>query len=125
MFHVRIQFIQQIAFPAAVYKDLYLWGGNRKWAEMTGLPETDLVGLGIEKICHPASLGEFISNDKKRVLGNPQAPRSEDLYIRHPELGRMRVRIGVYPLSEPPGTWLLLAEPQGDKTLPGSAGIDR
>lgn len=125
VFYHRIQFIQQIAFPAAVYKDLYLWGGNRKWSELTGHPEAELVGLGIEKVCHPASLGEFISNDKKRALGNPQAPRFEDLYIRHATLGRSRVRVAVYPLDEPSGTWLLLAEAHSEKSPYGRPDLDR
>ncbi|KPJ75974.1 MAG: hypothetical protein AMJ54_13245 [Deltaproteobacteria bacterium SG8_13] len=125
VFYPRIQFIQQIAYPAAVYKDLCLWAGNPKWSELTGVPEAELVGLGIEKICHPASLGEFISNDKKRTLGNPQAPRIEDLYIRHAQLGRMRVRIAVYPLSEPSGTWLLLGEAHTGKSLNDQPGIKR
>jgi hypothetical protein len=125
VFYPRIQFIQQIAFPAAVYKDLYLWAGNTKWSELTGLSEAELVGLGIEKICHPASLGEFISNDKKRCLGNPQAPRIEDLYFRHTQLGRMRIRIGVYPLSEPSGAWLLLGEAPSEKSPSDRAVIER
>ena len=125
VFYPRIQFIQQIEFPAAVYKDLYLWGGNHKWSELTGIPEEELVGLGIEEICHPASLGEFISNDKKRCLGNPRAPRIEDLYIRHTQHGRMPVRIAVYPLSEPSGTWLLLGETRGEKSPSGQTGTAR
>ena len=110
VFYPRIQFLQQIDFPASVYKDLYLWGGNPHWSDLTGMPESELVGLGIEKIIHPASLGEFISNDKKRCLGNPQAPRCEDLYIQNAQRGKVRMRIAVYPLNEPSGTWLLLAE---------------
>lgn len=125
VFYPRIQFIQQIAFPAAVYKELYLWGGNRKWSELTGQPETELVGLGIEKICHPASLGEFITNDKKRSLGNPRAPRTETIYIRHAQRGRVRVRIAVYPLSEPSGTWLLLGEAQREPSPGGRTVIER
>ena len=124
VFYPRIQFIQQLAFAAAVYKDLYLWGGNRKWAELAGLPETELVGLGIEKICHPASLGEFISNDKKRSLGNPRAPRFEDLYIRHETEGGIPVRIAVYPLNEPSGTWLMLAEARTDRPPADRTGIN-
>ena len=124
VFYPRIQFIQQLDFAAAVYKDLYLWGGNRKWAELTERPVDELVGLGIEEICHPASLGEFISNDKKRSLGNPKAPRFEDLYIRSETGGRIAVRIAVYPLSQPSGTWLMLAEARSHRPPAGGPGID-
>lgn len=125
VFYPRIQFIEQIEFPAAVYRDLYLWGGNNKWSELTGLAPSELVGLGIEKICHPTSLGEFISNNKKRSLGDPQAPRFEDLNIRHAIRGRVPVRIAVYPLSEPTGTWLMLAETRSDKDRFGRSGFGR
>ena len=34
MYLPRIGFIHQIDFPAAVYRDLYIWGGNGRWAEL-------------------------------------------------------------------------------------------
>ena len=32
----RIQFVHQFGMPAAVFKDLYLWGGNSQCAELCG-----------------------------------------------------------------------------------------
>ena len=109
-FFPRIQFIRQIDFPAAICRELYFWGGNRKWAELSGVAEKDLVGMGIEKLYHPHSLARIIAGDRKRALGNPDAPRIEDVYIKVPGKGKLKVRIAVYPLIEPEGTWLLLGE---------------
>jgi len=53
-----------------------------------------------------------ISSDKKRVLGNPQAPRIDDIFLRHGRHDKLKARIAVYPLFEPPGAWLLLGEAQ-------------
>jgi excisionase family DNA binding protein len=109
-YYSRIEFVHQLDFPAAVYKDLYFWGGNAKWAELCGVPENDLVGMGIENIYHPDSLARMISDNKKRTLGNPQAPQFGEIYIKHSRRGKLKVRIAVYPLLEPPDTWLLLAD---------------
>jgi excisionase family DNA binding protein len=108
----RIQFIEQIDFPAAVYKDLYFWGGNKHWAALCAVSQKDLVGMGIENVYHPDSLGQVISSDKKRVLGNPQAPRFDDIYLQHGRHDKLKARIAFYPLFEPTGTWLLLGEIQ-------------
>jgi hypothetical protein len=45
----KIQLIQQISSPAAISKDYYLWGGNKPWAELCGVSERDLPGMGIEQ----------------------------------------------------------------------------
>ena len=109
-YYCRIEFIHQLDFPAAVYKDLYFWGGNAKWAALCGVSEGDLVGMGIENVYHPDSLARMISDNKKRALGNPQAPRFGEIYIKHPKHGKLKVRIAVYPLLEPTDTWLLLGD---------------
>lgn len=113
-YFARIQFIQQLDFPAAVSRDLYFWGGNRKWAEICEVPEKDLVGMGIEKICHPDSLEKVISNNKKRALGDLSAPRTDHIFLKNSKYNKIEVQIGVYPLKEPYGAWLLLAEPVND-----------
>lgn len=106
----RIQFIQQIDLPAAVYRGLYFWGGNRHWAALCGRSETELIGLGIEHVFHSESLQAVISDAKKRDLGDPNVPKRFQVFIRNPESEKIRVRLGAYPLNEPEGTFLLLAE---------------
>jgi excisionase family DNA binding protein len=107
----RIQFIHQIDFPAAVCKDLYFWGGNSWWAKLCEVQEKDLVGMGIEKICHPDSLEKVISNNKKRALGDHSVPRTDCIYLKNSKYDKIKVQIAIYPLKEPFGAWLLLAEP--------------
>jgi excisionase family DNA binding protein len=106
----RIEFIHQIAFPAAIHKDLYFWGGNRKWADLCEVQEKDLVGMGIEKVIHPDSLETVISNNKKRAFGDPSVPRTSYIFLKNSKRGKLEVQMAVYPLTEPSGTWLLLAE---------------
>ncbi|MBI9082451.1 MAG: helix-turn-helix domain-containing protein [Desulfobacterales bacterium] len=106
----RLQFLHQIDFPAAVCKDLNFWAGNALWARLSGIPEKDLVGLGIEDVYHPDSLGIVIANQKRRMLGDASAPRTDAILLKNATSPTMAVDISVFPLSEPPGTWLLLAD---------------
>ena len=110
-YYTRIEFIHQLDFPATIYKDLYFWGANKKWAEMCEVKERDLVGMGLEKVIHPDSLETVISNNKRRALGDPMAPRTTQLFLKNSKLDKLEVKIAVYPLTEPAGTWLMLAEP--------------
>ena len=109
-YFARIQFIHQIDFPAAVCKNLYFWGGNYKWAELCEVKEEDLVGMGIEKICHPDSLERVISNNKKRSLGDYSAPQADQIFLKNSKFIKIEVHIDVFPLKEPSGAWLLLGE---------------
>ena len=110
----RIQFIHQINLPAAVYMDFYLWGGNRKWAQLCGVQEKDLIGMGIECVVHPDSLETMISEVKRRVMGNPEIPITHAIFLKNKQNGKLRVRNSVYPLADPAGTFLSLVEPEDD-----------
>ncbi|MBW1777788.1 MAG: helix-turn-helix domain-containing protein [Deltaproteobacteria bacterium] len=111
VYHSRIQFIYQIAYPAAVGKDLFFWGVNDEWARLCGTAPKEMVGKGIEQVYHPDSLGMVISNHKKRALKEPFAPRTETVYIRTADLRKKKLSVAHYLLNEPAGAWLLLAEP--------------
>ncbi|MGD2270502.1 MAG: excisionase family DNA-binding protein [Desulfobacterales bacterium] len=115
VYRPRIEFIHQIDFPAAIYKDLYFWAGNKRWAEICEVKVEDLTGMGIEKVYHPDSLETIISNNKKRELGDPLAPRIDRIFLKSSKFGRREVMISVYPLLEPSGSWLLLAESEQKK----------
>lgn len=110
IFQPRISFVNQIDFPAAVYKNLYLWGGNRRWAELCNVSENDLVGMGIEQFIHGDSLEMVISNIKKRELGDPDVPRAYSIFLKKKQRERVKVCISVYLLKNPSGTHLVLAE---------------
>ena len=110
----RIQILQQIDFPAAIYKDLYFWSGNKKFAEMCEVREKDMPGMGIEQIIHPDSLPRVISNMRNNVLAESKVPRSYSIFINNKKYGKLKVQIAFYPFKEPPGTNLILAEPEDD-----------
>jgi len=106
----RIHFIHQIDLPAAIYMDLYFWSGNSSWAYLCEVQAKDLIGMGIEKIIYPDSLPIMISNIKYRALGNPEVPKSHSIFLNNSKHGKLKVKIAIYPLREPSGTNLLLAE---------------
>jgi excisionase family DNA binding protein len=83
----KIQFIHQISSPAAISRGFYLWGGNDPWARLCGVEERDLLGMGIEQVFHPDSLGEMIVGIKKRTLGHPSDPKSYSIHSRTMEKG--------------------------------------
>ena len=106
----RMHFIHQIDVPAAIYRDLYFWSGNSSWADLCEVQERNLLGMGIERVVHPDSLPIVISSIKNAVLGDPDAPRSCSIFLNNRKHGKLKARIAVYPLSEPSGTNLVLAE---------------
>ncbi len=106
----RIQLVYQIDIPAAVYKGFYLWCGNKHWAQVVGQVEKDLIGLGIENVFHPDSLGVVMASFKKRALGDPSVPRTDTVAVMNNHREKIAMLISVYPLAEPSGAWLLLGE---------------
>ncbi len=106
----RIQLVHQIDIPAAVYKDFYLWCGNKQWARVVGQVEKDLIGLGIENVFHQDSLGVVMASFKKRALGDPAVPRTDNVFIMDSRCKKIAMAISVYPLVEPAGAWLLLGD---------------
>ena len=116
IFLPRIQFIFQLEMPAAVCKGLYFWGANSRWAEVCKIPPEGFIGLDIEKVIRPESLGEMISLLKKRDIG-------EDFFSFEPilvqtEAGEgQRLLISIFALNELPGASLILARSGEDKSL--------
>lgn len=77
---------------------------------MFQVPEKDLIGLGIEHVIHSDSLEVVINTVKKRALGDPTVPRRYPVFIRAGESGKQKVDVWVGPLSEPVGSFLVIAE---------------
>ncbi len=111
-FFPRIQFVHQIHMPAAVYKDLYLWGANSLCADLCQMKPEELVGVGIEKIVHPRSLAAVIATARKRALGDLSQPTHCTLFINRAGKGEQRLCVSIHPLKEPQGAFLVLAEPR-------------
>lgn len=110
IFLPRIHFINQIDMPAAVVKDLYFWCGNTKWAQLCEVSKKDLIGMGIEEVVHPSSLELVITSAKRRSLGDFEVPEKCTINIKNRQADKFQVTVGVYPLIEPEGAFLVLAE---------------
>ena len=107
----RIQFIHQIELPAAVFKDLYLWGGNSSCAEICSVTPEKLVGLGIEKIVHADSLPKVIEAIRKLALGEPEVKEDCIISIKNDRENPRKIRVSVYLLREPANAFLVLGFP--------------
>jgi hypothetical protein len=107
----RIQFVHQIALPAAVFKDLYLWGGNSSCAEICSVEQAKLVGVGIDKIVHAHSLPKVIEAIRKLAVGEPEVAQDCVISINNDSGSPRKVRVSVYPLHEPANAFLVLGFP--------------
>jgi excisionase family DNA binding protein len=116
MFLARFQFIYQIESPAAVFKDLSLWGGNALWSELCGLPEESLIGRGIETLIHPSCLAEVITQLKRLALAEKAGKIFGSVYFMTPKNEKRPVSCWIFPLRQPEGTHLILASPEGTET---------
>jgi excisionase family DNA binding protein len=120
-YYPRLQFIHQFETPAAVVKDLYFWAGNPEMADLCEIEEKDLVGMGVEKIVHPDSLEQVISGAKRKALGDPGAQSDCCIYIKSRQLDKIKARLSVFLLKEPPGAFLILAQ----RVLNNAVGTDK
>lgn len=106
----RIQFIHQIDAPAVVYKDLCFWGGNPGFAQLCEAKESDLIGMGFERVVHPDSLEAVISHAKQRALAHSVTPTTYCVHLKNSQQGRVRIDAMDCPLKEPEGAGLLIAQ---------------
>lgn len=106
----RLGFIHQIEKPAAIYKDLYLWAGNKPWADLCGVDVKELIGVGIEECVHPDSLRMFINYNKRRQQGDPTVPDRYQVFFNDKSGRKIKVYLSISPLIRPSGTWLVVAQ---------------
>ena len=106
----RLQFVHQIDAPAVVHKDLHFWGGNKDFAELCEVQETELIGMGIERVVHPDSLETLISHSRRRALDNSTIPSTYHVLLKNFQKGKLRIAARECPLKEPEGADLLIAE---------------
>ncbi len=93
--------------PAAVVKELCLWNGNSLFADLCNLKAEDLIGMGIERIVHPESLGMLLANFKERDLGNLTVQEQYNIFLKNE---KQEVEMLIHPLREPVGASLLVLE---------------
>lgn len=111
IFLPRIEFIHQIDMPAAVYRDMILWGGNTSFARLCGRNAADLIGLGLEKIVHVSSLEGVLESAKKRAIGDPHAANIQPVFLKDAPNGRQQVLSALFPLDEPAAAFLAILNP--------------
>lgn len=107
----RIQFVHQINLPAAVLKDFHLLGGNGLCADLCGVQQHELVGMGIENIIHPESLPRVINTVRKLALGESEVNEVCRITIRNNDKCDASLRVSIYPLREPAMAFLVLGVP--------------
>jgi len=109
-FGPRIAFVHQIHKPAAIFKDLYLWSGNRYWAEICGFEVDQLIGAGVEEFIHSDSLKEFIRCTKRQLQGDPAAPDRYPVYFSGKQGKKINICLNIIRMDNPLDTQLAIAE---------------
>jgi hypothetical protein len=107
-----MSFIHQIKNPAAIYKDLYIWSGNRAWADLCGVNTKSLIGAGAEEFIHPESLKNIINYDKKIRMGDSSEVFRFGLCFTSKNEKKIKTDLSISPLKNPDGTWLAVVERQ-------------
>lgn len=107
----EMAFIHQIDKPASISKGLYLWSGNKQWAELCGVDTARLVGMGVEEFIHPDSLKICISYNKRRSQGDETVPDRFLVGLSQRNRDRRQAYLAISPLKRPANTWLAVAEP--------------
>ena len=79
-------------------------------ANLCEVEEKDLIGMGIEKIVHPTSLEQVISGAKRKALGDPGEQTECSIYVKNRGIDKVKTRLSVFLLKEPPGAFLILAQ---------------
>jgi len=110
IFLPRIHFVHQINMPAAVIKDLYFWCGNTQLEQLCEVEKKGLIGMGIEQVVHRSSLESVISGIKQSVMELSQVSETCRIYIKNSQREKLEIRVTVYPLVEPEGAFLVMAD---------------
>ena len=105
-----VQMVNFFEYPAGICKDFYLLGANRQFAQMCGLAEEQLVGLGMENIVHHDSIGELIGFLRAKALGDATSD-ARMFYLSNPNKDKIKAKLFVFPLKQITGSLVLLAEP--------------
>ena len=102
-------FIHQMSMPAAVFRDMYIWTGNRAWAELCGVDIDSLIGLGIEEIVHSESIRNIINlNKKMKQQEHPEFFKST-IYFENKQGKKISARVTMAPMTKPEGACFAIA----------------
>ena len=107
----RIKFIHQINLPAAVFKNLYIWGANHSFEALYGFKAGQAIGVGTESIMHSDSVERAVLYGKRRTLGDRTIPNHYEANLRIRGECKIAVRVYVSSLNEPEGSFLVIFDP--------------
>ena len=100
----RIGFIHLMKRPAAIVQDFFLWAGNKRFAEKTGLTEPELIGIDIEQIVHAVDIEKVL--DFLRSLASQKESPEKPIHFKLINGGE--ISTFVIELNEPRNCWMLL-----------------
>ena len=103
-------FIHQLSMPATILKDMYIWSGNKAWADLCGVDIDRLIGLGIEEIIHPESIKIIINFNKKIKQSENNSLLKSLVYFEDPNGEKINVNLAMTGLKKPKWTYLAVAE---------------
>ena len=104
------QIVDHFGYPAGVCKDFYLLGANHQLAEICGTSQGRLVGLGLERIFHPDSIGKLIGWLRAKALGDTDIG-AQVFFLTNPQNNKIKIKLFAFPLNQIAGSLVLLAEP--------------
>ena len=107
---IEIYFIHQMPMPVAIFKDLYLWSGNKAWARLCGVDIDRLIGIGVEEIIHPESIRIIINFNKKIQRGNNNGFLKSPIYFENKNGRKIKANLSITSLKQPEGTCFAIAE---------------
>ena len=103
-------FIHQMSMPAAVLKDMYIWSGNRAWADLCGIDIDSQIGMGIEEIIHPESIKIIINFNKKIHRGDNNGFLRSDVYFENQGGEKILVNLAMSSLKQPEGAYFAVVD---------------
>ncbi len=105
-----ISFIHQISMPVAIFKDMYIWSGNRAWANLCGVELDRLLGMGVEEIIHPESIRIIIDFNRKMQQGDNAGIFKLPIRFENQNRKKVMADISITPLKQPKGACFAIAE---------------
>ncbi len=103
-------FIHQMSMPAAVFRDMYIWAGNRAWAELCGVDVDSLIGMGVEEVVHPESIRNIININKKIKQEENAEFLKSAIYFENQQREKISAKLIITPLTKPEGACFAIAE---------------
>jgi hypothetical protein len=97
----RLQFIDQIEYPAAVCRELHFMAVNRPLATLCGLRRHELIGAPVDRVFSPESLSRALQVCHQRKMGGTI-----------PASGKMRLKTSGSEIIESTGYFIPLLDPK-------------